>query len=609
MIGKMNDISCSSILENRNVANASHILTVLPPPPTKSHRGSLSAGTKQSSLALENNEVSPSHQPPSQPTSLIHVPPAKTSDSPCSSPTDTAASPRSSLSADKSWSFFQKDGSSGWTNFEEHHQLLGNDEENSERHSSDDDFDIWTITDEQKEYYVNQFKSMQPDLKKKITGATAKEFFEKSKLPLIELSKIWQLSDVDKDGALTIDEFCTAMHLVVLRRNNIELPDALPPSLIPKIFHKNTESDVNIPNQAQIIPSQSHVSSPKQTSPSELVSPQSKEWTKFNDSPTSSLSSPGMKPVNFDFSAASVEQDPKILHPVALRLSPERQAYPVSSEKEQPGPSVGSTLTTQSGETGSDTINARIHSSSFSGTSDASKSSNLVTSSQTVNLPQGPKKEPPPPPPPRPKHNHIRSSSLDLNKLGKTVPHFLGAPPAVPPRVSPSSATPLKSGMHTDEHNLSESIDFADFTNFDDAETANLHLKSGAFEVYKKPLTAQDRLIANSSAGSETFLLEQANLSSAIDDSTALLVDISHQDEESISDRKRHPSEPPLAITAANIISAPRDKRELQAAIKAHRERNMMLTLLNNELNQELSEIMEERIALEIQLEHLKQFS
>lgn len=63
------------------------------------------------------------------------------------------------------------EGSSGWTNFEEHHHLLGNDEDNSERHSSDDDFEhFWSITDEQREYYNNQFKSMQPDLKKKITG-------------------------------------------------------------------------------------------------------------------------------------------------------------------------------------------------------------------------------------------------------------------------------------------------------------------------------------------------------------------------------------------------------------------------------------------------------
>lgn len=43
------------------------------------------------------------------------------------------------------------------------------------------------------------------------------------------------MSDVDKDGALSIEEFCTAMHLVVLRRNNIDLPEVLPPSLVPKI--------------------------------------------------------------------------------------------------------------------------------------------------------------------------------------------------------------------------------------------------------------------------------------------------------------------------------------------------------------------------------------
>lgn len=77
---------------------------------------------------------------------------------------------------------------------------------------------------------------MQPDLRGKITGAVAKEFFEKSKLPVHELSKIWQLSDIDKDGALSIEEFCTAMHLVVLRRNNIELREPLPASLVPKLL-------------------------------------------------------------------------------------------------------------------------------------------------------------------------------------------------------------------------------------------------------------------------------------------------------------------------------------------------------------------------------------
>ncbi len=44
-----------------------------------------------------------------------------------------------------------------------------------------------------------------------------------------------QLSDVDRDGALSLEEFCIAMHLVVLRRNDIELPANLPPALIPYV--------------------------------------------------------------------------------------------------------------------------------------------------------------------------------------------------------------------------------------------------------------------------------------------------------------------------------------------------------------------------------------
>lgn len=44
-----------------------------------------------------------------------------------------------------------------------------------------------------------------------------------------------QLADVTRDGALSLEEFFTAMHLVVLRRNNIELPESLPPSLFPQM--------------------------------------------------------------------------------------------------------------------------------------------------------------------------------------------------------------------------------------------------------------------------------------------------------------------------------------------------------------------------------------
>uniref|UniRef100_A0A670IF58 RALBP1 associated Eps domain containing 2 n=1 Tax=Podarcis muralis TaxID=64176 RepID=A0A670IF58_PODMU len=96
--------------------------------------------------------------------------------------------------------------------------------------------DPWRITEEQREYYTNQFKSLQPDLTSFISGSVAKNFFTKSKLPIPELSHIWELSDVDCDGALTLPEFCAAFHLVVARKNGYLLPDTLPETLLPDCF-------------------------------------------------------------------------------------------------------------------------------------------------------------------------------------------------------------------------------------------------------------------------------------------------------------------------------------------------------------------------------------
>ena len=39
---------------------------------------------------------------------------------------------------------------------------------------------------------------------------------------------IWQLSDMDKDAALNLTEFCIAMHLVVAVKHGVELPTVLP---------------------------------------------------------------------------------------------------------------------------------------------------------------------------------------------------------------------------------------------------------------------------------------------------------------------------------------------------------------------------------------------
>nr|SVE75605.1 EOG090X01QX [Daphnia hispanica] len=326
-------------------------------------------------------------------------------------------------------------------------------------YSNDDDIDeeeLWKISPDQLSYYKVQFKTLQADPNGLIGGSQAKQFFEKSRLPTAELSHIWQLSDVTKDGALSLAEFCTAMHLVVLRRNKIALPKQLPPALdslqmlevapppLPSTAVATTTATVvndKDPQNSQVKPSSSNVQTAVDGSGA------AQHWTKFVDSPTGSVASPGPQPVNFDFKRAQVqvEQDPRILHPVALRLTPESQQLseigPPSGAVSLPQPStvtsLGSTLTN--------------HSTSI-------PSATLIANSSIG------KKEPPPPPPPRPYRGHTRSSSLDLNQLGRNTGLNSAAPPAVPPRVSPSMGSPRKEN-----------------------ETNNQTTSGGAFQVYRRP--------------------------------------------------------------------------------------------------------------------------
>lgn len=164
-------------------------------------------------------------------------------------------------------------------------------------------------------------------------------FFEKSRLSMADLRKIWQLADINKDGMLSLEEFSIAMHLIVLRRNGAPVPRALPAALAraapptelrdlaADMFGSGTSADFNFAPKPDPDPYEpkpkSEERQPSLSPPKPDAQLNNKEWTKFVDSPTSSVSSPGPKPVNFDFHKSALERDPKIFHPVALRVTPD----------------------------------------------------------------------------------------------------------------------------------------------------------------------------------------------------------------------------------------------------------------------------------------------
>ncbi|XP_077981791.1 uncharacterized protein LOC144436806 [Glandiceps talaboti] len=90
----------------------------------------------------------------------------------------------------------------------------------------------WTISDEERTRYDALFYSQNP-VEGLLTGDKARELLLRSKLPLQTLSRIWRLSDLNRDNMLDVEEFAIAMHLIHCQLSGTKIPTSLPTELIP----------------------------------------------------------------------------------------------------------------------------------------------------------------------------------------------------------------------------------------------------------------------------------------------------------------------------------------------------------------------------------------
>uniref|UniRef100_A0A3B3UE36 RALBP1 associated Eps domain containing 1 n=1 Tax=Poecilia latipinna TaxID=48699 RepID=A0A3B3UE36_9TELE len=482
--------------------------------------------------------------------------------------------------------------------------------------------DPWKITDEQRQYYINQFKTIQPDLTGLIPGSAAKEFFTKSKLPILELSHIWELSDFDKDGALTLDEFCAAFHLVVARKNGYDLPEKLPESLMPKLI--DLDDSAEVPEPADEV---GYSASPVEVTPNKSPSMPSlnQAWPEMNQS----------------------NEDTAIVHPVPIRMTPskihmqEMELKRTGSDHNHPT----SPLLAKPPELSEETklppsmkfVAANTVGDGYSSSDSFTSDQEPITRqrSQSGASPDALKAVAPPPPPPRPQQSHSRSSSLDMNRTfaapaapGQPQPSAIAFPPAVPPRPLPTQGVPAGGAglTTTSPQQIPQQPNFADFSQFQafaaseqpsslpdidkHSEAGQVHKISegaGPLRAVKSDGPADERTSAtvNSAKGSSGPLAPppkpvRRRLKSE---------DELRPEDEQIGPQKAGAIAAPLTSQPSIPRSIGKDKKAIQASIRRNKETNTVLARLNSELQQQLKDLLEERISLEVQLEQLRPFS
>ncbi|XP_051471844.1 ralBP1-associated Eps domain-containing protein 1 isoform X12 [Apus apus] len=377
----------------------------------------------------------------------------------------------------------------------------------------------------------------------------------------------------------------------------------------------------------------------------------SEQWETFSERSSSSQTL-----TQFDSNIAPADPDTAIVHPVPIRMTPSKihmqemelkrtgsdHANPTSPLLVKPPDlpeenKMSSSVKFTAGNTVTDG-----YSSSDSYTSDPEQIGSTVIR-QRSHSGTSPDNAAPPPPPPRPHPSHSRSSSLDMNRSFSVTPGqqqagVVAYPPAVPPRPQPSQgagphvhrpvdAEGLIAHTSTSPQQIPEQPNFADFSQFEafaasgvnKEEEDEIETHSEVLQVEKPSDSASSLRVAKADGRVEDKA--PANVPTSASKGTTPLAPppkpirrrLKSEDELRPEAEELSQKTGVIAAVLASQPSIPRsvgkDKKAIQASIRRNKETNTVLARLNSELQQQLKDVLEERISLEVQLEQLRPFS
>eukprot|EP01137_Pigoraptor_chileana_P037475 Opistho-2@34597 len=96
----------------------------------------------------------------------------------------------------------------------------------------------WIVSHAERLKYNQMFNQLDQRRAGLLTGLQAKAVLVNSGLPQGLLAQIWSLSDIDKDGSLTSEEFALAMHLINRAKSGVAIPAVLNDEMLPPSVRK-----------------------------------------------------------------------------------------------------------------------------------------------------------------------------------------------------------------------------------------------------------------------------------------------------------------------------------------------------------------------------------
>ncbi|XP_050533281.1 intersectin-1 isoform X2 [Daktulosphaira vitifoliae] len=102
----------------------------------------------------------------------------------------------------------------------------------------------WALPHQSKLKYTQLFNTTDRTRTGFLTGVQARSIMLATQLPQNVLAQIWNLSDLDKDGQLSCDEFVLAMYLCDLAKSGEKIRIPLPPELIPPSIRRQRQSSL-----------------------------------------------------------------------------------------------------------------------------------------------------------------------------------------------------------------------------------------------------------------------------------------------------------------------------------------------------------------------------